>query len=112
MEEIKISIRNKSEIERFVLLSIVGLMDSLIEGAISIEDCEVYLCSPYSVEKLNSLKIDERVIELVEDGCELEDIESLIPSKLQNSINEIRLKAIKLLLGLPREGVLLKKWID
>lgn len=112
MDEMKISIMNKSEIERFILVSIIGLMDSLSVGATSIEECETYLFSPYSVDKLNTLKIDERIIELIEDGCELEDIESLIPEKLHKSIDEIRLKAIELLKILPREEVEVKKWLD
>jgi hypothetical protein len=112
MDEMKISISHKSEIERFILLSIIGLVDSLIVGAISIEKCEEYLFSPYSVDKLNTLKLDERIVELVEMGCELEDVESLIPEKLHKSIDEIRLKAIDLLRNLPIEEVGLKKWID
>lgn len=112
MDEMKISIRHKSEIERFILLNIIGLMDSMIVGAIATEDCEVYLFSPYSVDKLNALNLDKNIVDLVEMGCELEDVESLIPEKLHKSIDEIRLKAIDLLINLPKEEVGLKKWID
>lgn len=112
MDEMKISIMNKREIERFILLSIIGLMDSLSVGATSIEECETYLFSPYSVDKLSTLNLDEQIVELVENGCELEDVESLIPEKLHKSINEIRLKAIELLKNLPKEEVELKKWLD
>lgn len=112
MDEIKISIKNKIEIERFILLSIIGLMDSLIAGAISIEECERYIFSPYSIEKLNNLNLNESIVELVEMGCELEDIESLIPEKLNKSIDEIILKAIDLLINLPKSEGEIKKWID
>ena len=112
LDEMKISIMNKIEIERFILISIIGLMDSLSVDAISIEECEMYLFSPYSVEKLNTLNLDEQIVELVENGCELEDVESLIPEELYKSIDKIRLKAIELLKNLPREGVDIKKWLD
>lgn len=112
MNEMKISIMNKREIERFVLLSIIGLMDSLSFSAISIEECESYLFSPYSIDKLNNLNLDQQIVELVESGCELEDVEALIPEKLHKSINEIKLKAIELLKKIPKTEEELKKWLD
>ena len=112
MNEMKISIVNKREIERFILLNIIGLMDSLSASATSIEECETYLLSPYSVDKLSVLNLDVQILELVESGCELEDVESLFPEKLHKSINQIKLKAIELLKNLPKGEIEIKKWLD
>lgn len=112
MKELKLSIKNKTEIEKFVLITIIGLMESLKDGLVTIDECEVCLYSPYSVEKLKNLKIDIRVVELVEEGCELEDIESLVPEELENVILSIKSRAAKLLLELYKKKITYKKWID
>ena len=112
MDKLEVSILDKVEIEKFILINIVGLMESLNEGAIKIEDCEQCLCSPYSVEKLNTLGINTEVVDLIEQGCELEDVESLVPQKLKDEINKIKVKAIKLLSQFPNKTDTMKKWID
>lgn len=52
MKELRISIKEKKEIEKFVLISMIRLMSSLREGLLTINECETYLYSPYSVKKL------------------------------------------------------------
>jgi len=52
--ELNISIKNKDDIERFILILNVGMMTAIKEGVISIEEAENYLYSPYSVEKIRS----------------------------------------------------------
>jgi len=60
--ELNISIKNKDDIERFILILNVGMMTAIKEGVISIEEAENYLYSPYSVEKIRKLGINEDVI--------------------------------------------------
>lgn len=112
MEELKISIQDKKEIEKFILINVIGLMDSLKDGLVTIDECEVYLYSPYSIKKLSDLKIDNNIIDLIEEGCELEDIESLVPEKLDNAIDSIKKKASRLLSELSKKETEKKKWID
>ena len=69
--ELNISIKNKDDIERFILILNVGMMTAIKEGVISIEEAENYLYSPYSVEKIRKLGTNEDVIKLIELGCEL-----------------------------------------
>jgi hypothetical protein len=109
---VKISIENKVEIERFVLLMNIGLIEALKTGIITIEEAEKYLYSPYSVDKLERLGIREEVITLINLGCELEDVESIIPQKLIASMDEIEVKSKELLKLLPRPILSVKKWID
>lgn len=113
MDKLKISLKNKNEIEKFLLISIIGLMNSLKEDLITIDECEIYLFSPYSINKLLELKIDREIIDLVEEGCELEDVESLVPEKLKNNIDNIKIRAIDLLSKISNEEIHeYKKWID
>mgnify|MGYP000949835146 CR=1 FL=1 len=110
--KVNISLKTKDDIERFILIANIGIMTAIKEGVISIEEAENYLYSPYSVERIKNLGINIDVIKLVELGCELEDVESLIPDKLNNSIDEISNTSIELLRSLPKPALPLKKWID
>ncbi|WP_316338448.1 DUF3969 family protein [Clostridium sp.] len=113
MLELKISLRNKNEIERFLLINIIGIMDSLKEELITIDECEIYLFSPYSINKLCELKINNEIISLLEEGTELEDVESLVPEKLKSTIDNLKFRAIDLLSKISNEEICeYKKWID
>lgn len=110
--KLKVSVEGKKEIEKFILLLNIGLASALMEGAVSIEEAENYLFSPYSVRKLDELGISECVTEIIQLGCELEDVESLIPQKLQDNINMIKLKSLEKLKTRINKSLPCKKWID
>lgn len=110
--ELKISLKTREDIERFILISNIGLTAALKSGSISIREAERYLYTPYSVKKLENLEINEDVVMLVKLGCELEDVESLIPDKLKESIERINDVAIRLLSSIPTQIQTSKKWID
>lgn len=113
MLELKISLRNKNEIERFLLINIIGIMDSLKEELITIDEFEIYLFSPYSINKLCELKINNEIINLLKEGTELEDVESLVPEKLKSTIDNLKFRAIDLLSKISNEEICeYKKWID
>ena len=111
-EELKISFESKSEIERFILIINIGFMGALREGLVTIDEIENYIYSPYSVGKLGKSDINNDVIDLVHLGCELEDVMSLIPDRLTNSISNIENKSKELLRSLPAPTLPVKKWID
>jgi len=48
----------------------------------------------------------------VELGCGLEDVGSIIPDKLNNSIDEIINRSTELLRSVPKPDLPSKKWID
>lgn len=110
--ELNVGLKTKADIERFILITNIGIMAAIKEGVISIEEAENYLYSPYSVDRIKNLGINKDVVKLVELGCELEDVESLIPDKLNNSIDEISDASIELLRSVPKPVLPLKKWID
>ncbi len=94
---IKVDLKNKAEQQKFILITIIGLMDSLINNVITIVDVENALFSPYTVSILRGKQIDEDIIELIELGCELEDIDSILPDRLEENILTIKTKAMEIL---------------
>ncbi|MBC1504080.1 DUF3969 family protein [Listeria booriae] len=88
-----LSVDKKNEAERMVLICIIGLLDSLENNLLTIEECEGYLFSPYSVTILKEKNLDSQVIEILELGCELEDVQSLLPDKLQAEIQDLKARA-------------------
>ncbi len=93
--ELILRVDEKTEAERLVLVCAIGLLESLENDILTIEDCEKYLFSPYSVQLLKKKNLDEKVIEIIELGCELEDVQSLNPDKLSKNIRELKAQASK-----------------
>ncbi|GAB2025522.1 DUF3969 family protein [Lactovum odontotermitis] len=95
-----IKINDNKETQRAILIIIVGLMESLLQKVINIEDTERSLFTPSSLTILRADNLDERILDLIEKGTELEDIESLAPESLEESILEIKSEALELLAAL------------
>ncbi|WPK12740.1 DUF3969 family protein [Lysinibacillus louembei] len=91
------STNSQKKLEKLVLLNIVGVISALEENVITLEEAEKIIFSPYVMDLLHSKRISNDVIEVVHLGTELEDIESLIPGKLIESLNHIKIRAIELL---------------
>lgn len=84
-----ISIKDVDNINRFILLANLGILNALKNKLISITEAEQSLYTPYTVDKLRELQVSNEVIHLIELGCELEDIQSLLPSQLEKSILDL-----------------------
>ena len=112
--KIKLSVRNKTDANIMLLVSIIGLLDSLKSGILAIEECEQYLFSPYTLEILRRKGIDKRIIDIVHLGTELEDIESLLPDRLEANIQELYDEAKELLKEMKPEGIYYgeEKWLN
>lgn len=112
--KLKLSVNKKYQANIMVLVSIIGLLDSLKDGILSIDECEQYLFSPYSLDVLRRKGIDKRIIDIVHLGTELEDVESLRPEHLSTEIQELHASAKELLEKIkPKEMTYgEKKWLD
>lgn len=112
--KLNLSVVKENEAERLILVSAIGLLESLENDLLTIEDCEHYLFSPYSVSILEEKGINEKIIEIIELGCELEDIQSLMPDKLKKGIKDLKIQASELLLGTSSSAdpYEVKKWLD
>lgn len=76
--------------EKIILIAMAGTLEAIKNGGITIEEAESFLFSPYTEKKLRAKKCKKEIIELVQKGCELEDIVSLIPEELNNVIDELK----------------------
>ncbi|MGK7878257.1 MAG: DUF3969 family protein [Xenococcaceae cyanobacterium] len=113
--KLMIQLEDKAEIERLISLISLGICAALKKGIVNLEAAESYLYSPYTIEQLKSLEVDQELIDLIHLGTELEDVESLIPEKLSDSICEIEVGTLKFLQSLcsgSSNDRSRKKWIQ
>lgn len=83
--------------EKIILLAIVGNLEAVKNGGITIDEAEKFMFSPHMINKLRGKMCDEKIVELIMKGCELEDIASLIPEKLNDAINELEKESVNLM---------------
>ncbi len=89
-------IRYMSEInEKKMLISIIGTLEAVKKGALSIAESEKFLFSPHMIDRLKEKKYRESLIEILEKGCELEDIDSLLPQDLEKYIDGLKSEALE-----------------
>ena len=82
--------------EKMLLLSIIGSLEALKNSAVTIDEVEKFIFSPRMVKALREKKCDEKIVDIIEKGCELEDIYSLLPERLDEVINDLKQEAILL----------------
>ena len=82
--------------EKILLLSIVGTLEAVKDGGITIDEAEKFLFSPHMIKELRLRQCNEKIIELIAKRCELEDIASLLPEKLDEVIVELKKETIKI----------------
>lgn len=97
----KTNLKKKVNDRKIVLLAITGTLTALEAGKISVNEAECFLFSPFMAEVLKSCNCSRDIVEIIEEiieeGCELEDIESLIPESLPEVIKNLRKKALDIL---------------
>lgn len=80
---------------RVLALLAIGICDALEEGTISIDDAERILFSPCSMNVAS--RWDQRIVELIHKGTELEDIVMLCPEEYRPTVQRIRSLALEIL---------------
>lgn len=105
-----ININDNSKDNKILLISILGILDSLKYKVITINEAEKFLFSPYIVSRLKNLDTDKRIIEIIEKCTELEDIKDLVPEKYDITMNELKQEVIKLLCDFEENSN--SKWVE
>ncbi|ELR99522.1 DUF3969 family protein [Gloeocapsa sp. PCC 73106] len=95
VSKIIIKLDDKKEIERLISILNLGICTGLKQRSLTISEAESYLYSPYTMEQLKKIGIAQELIDLIHLGTELEDLESLLPEKLNDGIEEIQAKTIE-----------------
>lgn len=88
------------ESSKFVALHCVGLLTCACSNGF-ISSGVGYFFLPRTVNLLKKAEVDPEVIRLVSLGCELEDVESLVPHRLQNAMDSLRSGFLSYLSGFP-----------
>lgn len=66
---------NTSEVEKFALITLHGLMTQVNRGLISIDNAEHIFLTPYIMSELERLGVNASIIDLIRQGIELENLE-------------------------------------
>ena len=75
--------------EKKFLITALGILYSLKERVVTINESEQYLFCPRVVMKLKEKCCNKDIVNLVECGCELEDIKSLLPEKYDYELDQL-----------------------
>ena len=81
--------------EKKILINIVGILECIKNDSITITEGEKWLFSPRVVEFLKNEGCNKKILEIIEEACELEDIETIIPQKLAGEIIKLKERAIE-----------------
>ncbi|MBP2115935.1 DUF3969 family protein [Paenibacillus silagei] len=98
---LQIELKHSEEIQKFLCVLNLGMLDSVLEGALTIEDAYTYLYRPYVAQLLEQNNANKKIIELFEECCMLEDIQDIAPEKLQDVLKLKRLETLDLLKSIP-----------
>ncbi len=80
-----------------IILLIIGSLEAIKEGAVSIDEIEKFLFSPHMHDMLKQKGYSEDILQIIEEGCELEDIFSLLPDELDETIEDMKKESVLLL---------------
>lgn len=110
---LNLSVNRTNEANILVLVCTIGLLE-LENDLLTIEECDQYLFSPYSLDILQRKGINQSIIDIVHLGTEIEDIESLLPHLLESEIQKLHEAAKEQLriIQSKEKNYSLKSWVD
>ncbi|MCO6551427.1 MAG: DUF3969 family protein [Gilliamella sp.] len=88
--KLELTTNELDKIEYFSSIMLLGVIEAILNEKISIDEAEKIFFSPSIADKLERMGIDHSIIQAIWLGTELEDIYSLIPEKLNESLLEIK----------------------
>jgi endonuclease III len=94
---LQINLEQSEEIQKFLCILNLGMLDSLLERALTFEEAYAYLYRPYVAQLLNENEANKAIVELFEECCMLEDISDIAPEKLNDAIKLKKKETLNLL---------------
>ena len=88
----KIQYTNKIVTEKAISITLLGVLEAIKGKSISIDEAQAFIFSPRIVTMFRKAGVAHNVLEIIEKGCELEDIELLIPEELDKVIENMVLE--------------------
>lgn len=100
----------KERIEKLFLINILGTLEALKNKKITIDESEKIIFTPYTFFTLEEKGVNKKIIDLLQECCELEDVESLCPDKLDKVIEELKQRTLVLLDKYEEDKM--QKWVQ
>ncbi|MDC9591518.1 DUF3969 family protein [Xenorhabdus sp. XENO-10] len=97
--------------EKFVGLLILGVLYAVDKKLLSIDEAEGFIFQPHVIDSLKKLKTSDDLIEIIISGCELENIERLVPEHMPESINDLMQRTASVIRNSDEIGRLVEKEI-
>ena len=101
---ISLKLVDRAEVEPWVAVMSLGLCAAIAADSLSIAESEVALFNPGVLAQLEALGVGQELRDIVHLGTELEDVVSLAPERLGESVAEIQALALEFLRGLGQAG--------
>jgi len=92
----KISFDNVVD-HKIILINIIGVLVSIENQCLSIDEAEKFLFSPRIIEELRMLDCNNEILDILEEGCLLENFSSILPERLNANIKMLYNRALTLL---------------
>lgn len=80
-----------------LLVSIIVTLEVLKENGLTINESEKYLFSPHMIQRLKEWNCDKEIIDIIEKGCELEDIATLLPLEFVDSVVKLKKETLAII---------------
>lgn len=98
------------QLERLVLLTLVGALESLRSGCLAEDDARHLLIQPSAAEALKRGGLSETSRELLLEALGLDDVRTIRPDLYQPLLDELRDKALRRLSELPPLDLQAPRW--
>ncbi len=102
--DINLRITDNDDVNKTLGILEIGILTALESKIISIDEAEELLFNRYNSRVLQESGVNQTIVEVIELGCELEDVKDLIPYKLENEIAELKQKVMDMLITLKKTG--------
>ena len=109
--KLNLQVEGKEQIETFISLLHLGMLTAMKQERIKTEQTTRGLHNPYSCIQLEKLGVQKEVISLLETGCELEDIQDLLPESFPSAIDDAIEETMEVLQS-NATNVRFTKWIE
>ncbi|WP_026684934.1 DUF3969 family protein [Heyndrickxia coagulans] len=88
---------NKYSEEKDILLKVLGVIEALYNKKISIEEAEKRYFNYRIIDSLKEKNYSDELIGILELGTEIDDINDLLPDKLDENIIDLKNRVLLLL---------------
>lgn len=84
-------------VEKTILLFVLSIVESLKLKVVSLDEACRYIFNLELLELLIDRNIDDQVLEIINLGMGLEDIQAVAPEELEQSIEELKWRCIQVI---------------